>query len=269
MIAPSFSIADISSELRRRAQREASVGRAPSTAAPPPLAPAAARPTPSPPSPPPPQPGPIDTQRQAEPPRYWAQIATGSQPDALRFTFRQLAGRAPEAFAEHDAWTAPYGATSRLLVGPFASNTAAQGFVNAAGAARIQSFAWRSAAGEAVARLYPEGRTPRPARTASAPAVAPTPAAQPSRHWAQIAVGQREDALRFTYRQFARRAPRAFAGKSGWFTPWGETNRLLVGPFASEREARAFLTAIEAEADIDGLTFQSIAGQEIERLAGQ
>ncbi|MBC7987588.1 MAG: SPOR domain-containing protein, partial [Sphingomonadaceae bacterium] len=91
----------------------------------------------------------------------------------------------------------------------------------------------------------------------------------PARHWAQVAVGQQEEALRFTYRQFARRAPRGFAGKTGWLTPWGQTNRLLVGPFETRAAAQAFLDAIEQEAQIEGLTFESSNGQEVERLAGR
>ena len=184
----------------------------------------------------------------------------------MRFTFRQLAGRAPEAFAGHDPWWAPYGGLQRLLVGPFDSVAAARAFVATVGGAEVQSFAWRSEAGQEISRLYPPGQTPRPARAAQ---TAPPPPSHPARHWAQVAVGQEEDALRFTWRRFARQAPRAFAGKTGWFTPWGETNRLLAGPFDTRAEAQAFLNAAREEAQIEGLPFQSSNGQEVEGLGGR
>ena len=105
----------------------------------------------------------------------------------------------------------------------------------------------------------------------SAPAAEAPPAApsHPARHWAQVAIGQEQSALRFTYRQFSRAAPQAFEGKTGWFTPLNATNRLLVGPFDSRAEAQAFLNAVSEEGDIQGMTFRSTDGQVVERLNPQ
>ena len=48
-------------------------------------------------------------------------------------------------------------------------------------------------------------------------------------------------------------------------TPWGQTNRLLAGPFDSQSDARAALNALAA-ADIDSFVWTSAEGQEIEDL---
>lgn len=195
--------------------------------------------------------------------------------DGMRFTYRQYA-RANAPFADKQGWTTPLGRTNRLLVGPFENGRDADSFVAALRANDIQSFRWRSDAGQLIEPLYAVGQSPqptaealaRPAGPAAAEAAAPAPAAasHPARHWAQVAIGQDENALRFTYRQFTRRAPNAFAGKTGWFTPLNQTNRLLVGPFDSRAAAQAFLTAVREEGEIEGLLFRSSDGQEIEPL---
>lgn len=192
----------------------------------------------------------------------------------MRFTYRRYA-RANAIFAGQEGWTTPLGQTNRLLVGPFASGAAAQEFINTLAEVGIEALRWRSPEGQAITRLYREGLSPQPTEAAmaagstmSAPAAEAPPAApsHPARHWAQVAIGQQVDALRFTYRQFSRRAPQAFEGKTGWYTPLNATNRLLVGPFESRAEAQAFLNAASEEGDIQGLTFRSAEGQEIERL---
>jgi len=193
----------------------------------------------------------------------------------MRFTYRRYA-RENAVFAGKEGWTTPLGQSNRVLVGPFATGAEAQEFVNALREAGVDSLRWRSPDGQAIRRLYEEGRSPQPGPNARAPGSAPAAASAPSappaashpaRYWAQVAIGQNQDALRFTYRQFARRAPAAFAGKSGYFTPLNQTNRLLVGPFANRAAAQAFLDAAREEGEIEGLTFHSSAGQEVEPLA--
>ena len=51
------------------------------------------------------------------------------------------------------AYTTTARATNRLLVGPFASNRAAQEFVNQLAGRNVTAFAWTSAAGQEIERL--------------------------------------------------------------------------------------------------------------------
>ncbi|MCA1748312.1 MAG: SPOR domain-containing protein [Sphingomonadales bacterium] len=255
-----FSLADLRTELRERAAAELAAQQS----APEPRVDTRAASQPAPPPPPPPA-------TPAQPAREWVQLATGPTQDGLRFTYRQLA-RENAVFADRDGWYAPYGQTNRLLVGPFENAAEAQQFMNALRAAGSDAFRWRSSAGEDITRLYPEGRSPQPEAGARQPGEAAAQSASnanPARHWVQIGIGRQHDALRFTYRQYARRAPQAFQGKRGWWTSWGQTNRLLVGPFDSAAAARNFRDAIEEEGEIDGLLFTSEAGQTIEPLPGR
>ena len=207
----------------------------------------------------------------AEPARHWVQLATGPTQDGMRFTYRRYA-RANAIFVDREGWYAPLGQTNRLLVGPFDSGAEAQQFINTLASVDFQALRWRSPQGQPITRLYRENATPQPTAEARAggsmTATSPQQAApsHPARHWAQVAIGREQSALRFTYRQFSRRAPQTFEGNSGWFTALNATNRLLVGPFNSRADAQAFLNAISEEGEIEGYTFRSAEGQEIERL---
>ena len=297
-VTPSrFSLADLEADLRSQAERERAAERRAAAAAEPrpesllPNALAALSPAPPPPSPPPSRASAAPVQRAvvgaaspetaleaANPARHWVQLATGPSQDGMRFTYRRYA-RANAIFADQEGWYAPLGRTNRLLVGPFDSGTEAQDFINTLSEVGIESLRWRSAEGETVVRLYREGSSPQPTAEAmaagstmapaedeEAPAAAPS---HPARHWAQVAIGRERSALRFTYRQFSRRAPNAFGGQTGWFTPLNATNRLLVGPFDSRAQAQAFLDAVAQEGEIEGLTYRSSDGQEVTRLNPQ
>jgi hypothetical protein len=210
---------------------------------------------------------------QAEPARNWVQLATGPTMDGLLFTYRRYA-RANAVFDGREGWYAPLGQTNRLLVGPFDTGAEAQTFVNALAEGGIAALRWRSGEGEAIPRLYEEGASPQPTADARRPGDAPPEAAasaapaapsHPARYWAQVAIGQQMDALRFTFRQFSRQAPNAFEGRTGWYTPLNATNRLLVGPFDSRADAQAFLNAA-VEEGVEGYIFHSDDGQEVSRL---
>lgn len=105
----------------------------------------------------------------------------------------------------------------------------------------------------------------QPEKAKAKPAVA-KPAA-PKRHWAQIAVAEKSD-LRKEYKRLKGRAPKLFADKSSWTVPMGSTNRLLVGPFESESEARGFVNALAKES-LESFSWTSPAGQEIEKLSAK
>ena len=105
------------------------------------------------------------------------------------------------------------------------------------------------------------------APAAKPPAAKPQPAkpAHPSRFWVQIATGQDRNALKFDWRRFGKQAGTLLDGKGPFVTDWGQTRRLLAGPYASSAEARKALSALK-EKGIDGFTFTSPEGQEVEAL---
>jgi cell division septation protein DedD len=103
---------------------------------------------------------------------------------------------------------------------------------------------------------------PKPAAAAKKK---PAPAAEPSRAWVQIAVGAAKAALPGEYARLKAKAPKLLAARSAWTAPLNATNRLLVGPFASSKEAQAFVNQLKTE-DLSGFAWTSPAGQKVEKL---
>ena len=60
-------------------------------------------------------------------------------------------------------------------------------------------------------------------------------------------------------------APDQLGRRTAYTTPLRATNRLLVGPFTSEREAQEFVNQL-ARHSVTAFAWTSEAGQEIERL---
>lgn len=89
---------------------------------------------------------------KANPSRNWVQIATGRDVGALAFDLRRLR-KTYSALAESEGWTAEWGATRRLLVGPFASLEKAKAMQSELRKAGADSFVWQSEAGEVVTAL--------------------------------------------------------------------------------------------------------------------
>lgn len=61
-----------------------------------------------------------------------------------------------------------------------------------------------------------------------------------ARYWVQLATGSDASALQFDYRRMSRKQAELFKGKSGATSKWGQSNRLVVGPFDNLTEAKAF-----------------------------
>jgi Flp pilus assembly protein TadD len=93
----------------------------------------------------------------------------------------------------------------------------------------------------------------------------PAPPKEPSRIWVQIARSRSSSGLAGEFRRIKAKAPKLFAGKTAWTADQGGTNRLLVGPFKSDKEARAFVNQLSDE-DVDAFSWTSAQGQEIEKL---
>ena len=89
--------------------------------------------------------------------------------------------------------------------------------------------------------------------------------ANPARLWVQIATGANLKALAFDYNRFAKRNAALFKGKSGSTAEWGQTRRLLVGPFANRKAAQDWLGDYK-KAEGDGFLFDSDAGEIVEPI---
>jgi len=86
------------------------------------------------------------------PSRAWVQVGTGRNISALAFTMKGLRKKY-ESLAAKDAWTASWGQTNRLVVGPFATFDKAKEYEERLKKGGADAFAWRSDAGEDVAKL--------------------------------------------------------------------------------------------------------------------
>lgn len=85
----------------------------------------------------------------------------------------------------------------------------------------------------------------------------------------QIATGRDKAALAFDWRRMGRQASDIFKGKQSFVAAWGQTNRLLTGPFESERAANAFIVQLR-RSNIDGaFVWTSPAGQVVDQLGGK
>lgn len=108
---------------------------------------------------------------------------------------------------------------------------------------------------------------PKPARAAApAPAKKPKAApAEPSRVWVQVAGGAARAALPREFARLKAKAPKLLGARAAWTAPLNATNRLLVGPFASSKEAQAFVNQLKAQ-DLSAFAWTSAAGQKVEKL---
>lgn len=108
-------------------------------------------------------------------------------------------------------------------------------------------------------------REAAPVEQAAAERSEPALPTNPSRIWVQVATGKDRTALRYDWRQMLRKAPDTLNGFAPHVATWGQTNRLLAGPYENAAAARAAGAAL-GEAGIDSFRFTSKAGEEIERL---
>lgn len=88
----------------------------------------------------------------ANPSRSWLQIGIGANRAALPFTLKTVRGKYADIAAQQ-AWSASWGRTNRLLVGPFPNFARAKALEDKLKAQGADVFAWQSSAGEVVERL--------------------------------------------------------------------------------------------------------------------
>jgi SPOR domain len=84
----------------------------------------------------------------------------------------------------------------------------------------------------------------------------------------QIAIAAERSALPHEFARLKAKAPKLFATRAAWTAPMGNTNRLLVGPFDTPREAQAFVHDL-AKADLGAFAWTSDEGEKVQKLAGK
>lgn len=90
----------------------------------------------------------------SHPSRIWVQVATGKNKKALAFDWRRFLKDEPEAFRGRKGYTSAWGATNRLLTGPFDTEAEAKSFMARLRKAGVDgSFLWISPAGQVVDSL--------------------------------------------------------------------------------------------------------------------
>ncbi|WP_221225970.1 SPOR domain-containing protein [Novosphingobium fluoreni] len=91
----------------------------------------------------------------------------------------------------------------------------------------------------------------------------------PSRTWVQIGVGRNMDAIAFDWRRFVKENPALLKGRKASTIDMGRTNRILVGPFETQKAASAFVAQAK-KADFAGaFVWSSTAGQVVEPLGAK
>lgn len=93
--------------------------------------------------------------------------------------------------------------------------------------------------------------------------------AHPSRIWVQIGVGRDKGAIAFDWRRYLREAPALLKGREPFVSEMGRTNRILVGPFATQKAASAFLADAKKQGFADALPWTSPAGQVVDPLSAK
>ena len=93
----------------------------------------------------------------------------------------------------------------------------------------------------------------------------PKPPANPQRFWAQVATGRDVKALAFDWRRLQRDGGALLARRDPYTAKWGQTRRLLTGPYKSEDEADKAVAALKKKG-IDAFEFTSDEGQEVTPL---
>ncbi len=106
---------------------------------------------------------------------------------------------------------------------------------------------------------------PREVAKKPEPKAEPKKPDHPRRFWVQVATGRDRDALKFDWRRISRKAPDVLSDLSPHVTSWGQSNRLLAGPYSSARAARNAMNSLK-EDGVDSFTFTSPEGQEIDEL---
>ena len=90
----------------------------------------------------------------------------------------------------------------------------------------------------------------------------------PSRIWVQVGVGRDKSALAADWRKLAKNDPEVFKSKKPFVSAWGQSNRLLAGPFESQKDAGVYLAQLRKAGVPGAFVWTSPAGQVVDALSG-
>lgn len=91
--------------------------------------------------------------RDAEPARVWVQVGVGRNTAAFGFDWKKLAKQAGGALDGKGPWAAKYGATNRMLAGPFPNEAAARAVIKRLKDKDIEALPFTSDEGEKVTKV--------------------------------------------------------------------------------------------------------------------
>lgn len=95
----------------------------------------------------------------------------------------------------------------------------------------------------------------------------PAPPSHPSRIWVQLGIGQSRSALRTDWGKMQKQTGDVLKGQSAYVSDLGRTNRMLTGPFESQKVANSFIAELK-KAGMEGpYIWTSPAGQVVDVLA--
>jgi Flp pilus assembly protein TadD len=265
------------------AQRPVQVAAATPTPAPTPAprrsaptpAPAATKPIPKPTPPPaaiPPSRPRVETPAPTPSPRATPPAAAAKAPVGPGFSIADITPAAPSAATPAAAppAAAPPLASLADIVGsieiPAEELARPNDAIGADTLAKLLEDKRKAEAAEAAKRAKDEAAARAKAEAdAKAKEEAAKKKAHPARIWVQIATGANLKALAFDYNRFAKRNAALFKGKAGATAEWGQTRRLLVGPFANRKAAQDWLADYK-KAEGDGFLFDSEVGEIVEPI---
>lgn len=90
---------------------------------------------------------------KAEPARVWVQVGVGRNTAAFAFDWKKLAKQADGALDGKGPWAVKYGATNRMLAGPFPSEAAAKAVIKRLKDKDIDALPFASDQGEKVTKI--------------------------------------------------------------------------------------------------------------------
>jgi tetratricopeptide (TPR) repeat protein len=105
----------------------------------------------------------------------------------------------------------------------------------------------------------------REAPPAPPPPPPPPKPVAPSRQWVQVATGRDTGALAFDWRRIKRSADGLLDHAEPHIAQWGQTHRLVAGPFDTAREADKLIAELKKK-HVDSFRFTSDRGEEVKPL---
>lgn len=96
-------------------------------------------------------------------------------------------------------------------------------------------------------------------------AAQPQAPVHPRRHWVQVATGRDTSALAWDWRRIKRTGGDLLANREAFTARWGQTNRLLTGPYPNASAAQQAVSELKAKG-LDSFTFTSAEGEAVSPL---